>query len=309
MALLNTNTSLVWFGDAISKCEQIDILNFRDEISSVYYVEDSNTNLLASKKSSLATISARYRYLDAGAGGLIFVSDTSLVLDDVVKSFLNEDSGRVIPTYIERFETSGTIPGTFTMTSEFKNKKPVYKNTDYQWYIWYDESESAWIASEDAVSKSKTFLKGDTCLPNFQNYASDSFPSHLITTQNWDCLEVSELNGVVESANGIYCQTATYNAHPVYVSCDGKWYIYFDLSTWVLTDSPYNREGMWLINGSTSVYTKFNNVAGGNGSSTFQNQIAVVKSMGIPAGAIMVEDGEDLLFTENNNTAVTGEGT
>ena len=125
MALLNTNTSLVWFGDATSKCEQIDILNFRDEITSIYYVEDSNANLLASKKSSLATLSARYRYLDAGAGGLIFVSDTSLVLDDVVKSFLNEDSGRVIPTYIERFETSGTIPGTFVMTSEFKNKKPV----------------------------------------------------------------------------------------------------------------------------------------------------------------------------------------
>jgi hypothetical protein len=309
MALLNTNTSLVWFGDATSKCEQIDILNFRDEITSVYYVEDSNTNLLASKKSSLATISTRYRYLDAGAGGLIFVSDTSLVLDDVVKSYLNEDAGRIIPTYIERFETSGTIPGTFVMTSEFKNKKPVYKNTDYQWYIWYDESESVWIASEDAVSKDKTFLKGDTCLPNFQNYTNDSFSSHLITTQNWDCLEVDELNGVVESANGIYCQTATYNEHPAYVSCNGAWYIYFDLITWVLTDSPYNREGMWLINGSTSVYTKFNNVAGGNGSSSFNNQTAVVKSMGIPAGALMVEDGEDILFTENDNTAVTGEGT
>ena len=66
---------------------------------------------------------------------------------------------------------------------------------------------------------------------------------------------------------------------------------------------------MWLINGSTSVYTKFNNVAGGNGSSSFNNQTAVVKSMGIPAGALMVEDGEDILFTENDNTAVTGEGT
>lgn len=59
MALLNTNSSLVWFGDATSKCEQIDILNFRDEITSIYYVEDSNANLLASKKSSLATLSQR----------------------------------------------------------------------------------------------------------------------------------------------------------------------------------------------------------------------------------------------------------
>ena len=75
MALLNTNTSLVWFGDATSKCEQIDILNYRSQITSVYYVEDGNTDLLASKKSSLATISTRYRYLDAGTGGLIFVSD------------------------------------------------------------------------------------------------------------------------------------------------------------------------------------------------------------------------------------------
>jgi hypothetical protein len=308
MALLNTSTGLVWFGDATSKCEQIDILDYRDQITSVYYVEDSDTNELASKKTSLATILARYRYLDAGAGGLIFVSDTSLVLDDVVKSYLNEDSGRAIPTYIERFEATGTVPGTFVMTSDFKNKKPVYKNTEYRWYIWYDDADGAWIASEDEVSKDKTFLKGDSCLPNFENYTNDSFSSHIITTQNWDCLEVSELNGVVESANGLYCQMATYNDYPTYVSCDGKWYIYFDLTTWVLTDSPYNREGLWLINGSTSVYTKFNNVAGGNGSSSFKNQIAVIKSKGIPAGALMVEDGEDILFTENSGTAVTGEG-
>ena len=308
MALLNTNTSLVWFGDATSKCEQIDILNYRSQITSVYYVEDGNTDLLASKKSSLATISTRYRYLDAGTGGLIFVSDTSLVLDDVIKSFLNEDSGRIVPTYIERFQTSGTVPGIFKMTSDFKNKKPAYKNSEQNWFIWHDEEENVWIASESSISKTGTFLRGNSCLPNFETYTNETFPSHIITALEWDCLEVSELTGVAESANGIYCEMATYNNHPVYVGCDGKWYIYFDLTTWVLTDSPYNREGLWLINGSTSVYTKFNNTSGLNGSSAFANQIAVIKSMGIPAGALLVEDGEDIIYTENDTTAVTGEG-
>ena len=72
MALLNTNTSLVWFGDATSKCEQIDILNFRDEITSIYYVEDSkqaifnvenfNSYVLNNAEAVLKQVVGRYSY-------------------------------------------------------------------------------------------------------------------------------------------------------------------------------------------------------------------------------------------------------
>jgi hypothetical protein len=165
-----------------------------------------------------------------------------------------------------------------------------------------------WIASQNEISKNGTYLMGDSCLPNYLNYTNDAFSSHIITTENQECVSIDEFDGVVDSANGIYCQTASYNGKPVYVSCDGKWYLYFDFNTWVLTDSPYNRDGSWIVNGSNNVYTKFNNSSNENGSASFQNQIGIVKSLGIPNGAIMVEDGEDVLFTENDGSAVTGEG-
>lgn len=308
MALFNINTTLAWFGVSTQKFDDIDILSYRNQINSVYHVEDVNSDLLASKKASLASISQKYRYLESGTGGLIFVTDTSLVLDDGVKSVLTEDSGRIIPTYIEKFSTTGTVSGHFVMTTDFKNKKPIYKNAIENWFIWYDAEDEKWIASQNDISKNGTYLMGDSCLPNYLNYTNDAFSSHIITTENQECVSIDEFDGVVESANGIYCQTGSYNDQPVYVSCDGKWYLYFDFNSWVLTDSPYNRDGSWIANGSNNVYTKFNNSSNENGSASFQNQIGVVKSLGIPNGAIMVEDGEDVLFTENDGSAVTGEG-
>ena len=68
-----------------------------------------NPDLLSSKKASLASISQKYRYLESGTSGLVFVTDTSLVLDDGIKSVLTEDSGRIIPTFVENFSTIGTV--------------------------------------------------------------------------------------------------------------------------------------------------------------------------------------------------------
>ena len=211
MDLFNINTTLAWFGVSTQKFDDIDILSYRNQINSVYHVEDVNSDLPASKKASLASISQKYRYLESGTGGLIFVTDTSLVLDDGIKSVLTEDSGRIIPTYIENFSTTGTVSGHFVMTTDFKNKKPIYKNVIENWFIWYDAEDEKWIASQNDISKNGTYLMGDSCLPNYLNYTNDAFSSHIITTENQECVSIDEFDGVVESANGIYCQTGSYN--------------------------------------------------------------------------------------------------
>ena len=308
MATLNSSSCMLWTGLATSPCEDIDFRDYSNKISSTYSVNALNGSLLTAKKPSMSGFSARHRFFGPGSGGLFYVSETGTVLEDAVVAPTNSDSGRIIPTYVEKFQTIGATGGTYVMTSEFKNKRPVYKQVEYNWYIWHDDSADVWVASEAGVNRVGKYLENDSCLPNHGIYSNSDLNEHTLTTDQWRCVEVTNLAGSVDGANGVYCAVATYNEYPTYVHCTSNWFIYRDDAEWVISDEPYNRGGRWLVNGSNSLYTDFNNTSGLNGADEFKNQIAILTSLGVPASALMSEDGDTPLYIEDSETIVTHEG-
>ena len=299
---------MLWNGLTTSPCEEIDFRDYSNKISSTYAVNALNGSLLTAKKPGMSGFSARHRFFGEGSAGLFYVSETDTVLEDAVIAPTNKDSGRIIPTFVETFHTIGAAGGKFVITTDFKNKRPVYKQVEHNWYIWHDSSADVWVSSEAGTNRTGKYLENDSCLPNYGIYSNDDLNAYTLTTDQWYCVEVTTLAGSVAGANGTYCQVATYNEYPAFVHCSSEWFIYRDDAEWVISDEPYNRGGRWLVNGSNSLYTDFNNTSGLNGANEFENQIAKINSLGVPASALMSEDGDNPLFVEDSESIVTHEG-
>ena len=308
MATLDASNVMVWTGDVTAPCEEIDFREYSNKISSTYAVNSVDGSLLATKKPAMAGFSPRNRYYGAGIGGLFYVEETGTELEDAVVAPSNSDNGRVIPTYTEHFYAMGATGGKFVMTTDFKNSKPVYKQVEHNWYIWYDKSDDNWVASEGTTDRLGKFLLNDSCLPQYNVYSNEDYNPYTLTTQNFECVSVTNLLGSVEDANGVYCSTGFYNDEPSYVHCSSEWFIYFDKTEWLISKHPYNRGGSWISNGSKSLcMVDFNNTSNMNGSQEFTNQIAKVECLGVPESALLAEDGETPLFIEDDENVVTHE--
>lgn len=309
MALLTANVCLIWNGEVSTDTnEPLDVTAKKNFISSIIVTTQSGG--IDTKKPALGVIPGREYHKFFGRGGSgIFFFKSDVNIDDVVCGHIGQDSGRLISTYVEQFYATGAEGGIFKMTTEFKAKKPVYKHISLNWFIWYDKDNSVWVLSKNEKSRDgTTFLENSSCLPQYGTYESDQYETYTLETQNWNCLEVTGAQAPVdESANAVYCQNGVYNSKPVFVTCDNHWYIFYSGTEWVLTDTPYNTKGIWISNSSTSVYDDFSNISGTNGHNDFNNQTLKITSLGVPAGSLRMEDGETIIFTENEVTSVTSE--
>ena len=202
----------------------------------------------------------------------------------------------------------GAFGGTYYMTSEFLNGRPVYLNPAEDWYVWFDGDESTWIASDGDQNKVVKHVKNNLSVPQYGWYVSDHFPEYTLEPSEYDCIQVLDFTGSVESANGIYCAVSTYNDKPVYSNGTKIWYMYFDGLEWVIGDAPHTRERRWITNSSSSEYTDYNNHTGNNGSVEFYNQLGDVQALGIPEEALLTEEDETPLLVEDEESAVSREG-
>lgn len=302
MAIITSNVALTWSGLTTSSCENLAIANYRDSLNSVLVIEPAKSGLLT-KSPLAAQFMDKAKNYTPGCSAVIFLKK-DVNFEDVVAADVKKDSGRLVLTYVESFVTTGAEAGRYKMTTQFKNNKPVYILVgDVNWYIWYDAETSVWVCSRGDISKNGKYLQNESCLPQYGVYTNIEFSSYTQTAVNWNCVEISEFAGNVVSANGTYCQTGYYNSKPVYVSCDGLWYLFYDQTQWVLTDTPYTLEGRWITNSSTKVTTSFN----GNGHNDFVNQEGIVKTLGVPDGSLKSEDNETFLFSEDSDTIITHE--
>jgi len=305
MAKIEASTCMIWGGSADSKIDRIELINYKNSIKSVI-VRTKSGNLFT-KFPAFGAFNAAMKYLEPGTGSILFNSNDSDI-EDLVLSHVQKDAGRLVPNFIESFTTTGAEGGRYVITTSFKNDKPIYKKVgDVDWYVWYESETEKWIASRAEISKDVKYLENENCLPQYGEYFNESFSEYTQTAINWECVEVTELAGGVADANGLYCQTAFYKSNPVYVSCDEAWFLFFDGVQWVLTDTPFTREGRWLTNSSKNLTELYNNASGNNGSGDFLNQIGKIRSLGIPEGSIRSEDGETFIFGEDASTSITSE--
>jgi len=305
MATIPGVNSLIWSGLANSKVEQISLYELRNEIGSIVVVKKSDG--LQSKIPSLAGFQSSSKYFNTGCGGIFFLK-SSVEIDDVVVSSLTSDGGRIIPTYNEQITTVGAEGGIYKMTTSFKNGKPIYKlSQDISWYIWWDNVEEVWVCSRGGMNKDGKFLTNESCLPQYGVYENTDFSEFTQTTANWDCVNIEGFNDPVKTMNGDYCSVGYYNNKPVYVTCDGKWFLYFDGVQWIISDVPFTREGIWITNSSRKLSTPFTNASGLNGSDETLNQEGRLKNLGVPEGSIKLEDGDNFLFSEDFDATITSE--
>lgn len=305
MATLPGVNTLVWSGRADSDIEQISLYELRNEIGSIVIVKKSDG--LQSKIPSLAGFQSSSKYFNPGCGGIFFLK-SSVEIDDVVPTNLQSDSGRLIPTYAEQIKTVGAEGGLYKMTTSFKNNRPLYKLIqDISWYIWWDSTDEVWICSRGEVSKSVTHLINKNCLPQHGVYENTEYSEFTQTTENWDCVNVSEFNEPVITMNGDYCAVGYYNEKPVFVSCNGEWFLYFDSVQWIISNVPFTREGIWITNSSTKLSTPFNNASGLNGSDETLNQTGKIINLGVAEGSLKIEDGDSYIFSEDLDTSITSE--
>lgn len=309
MANISEN-SFGWMGSTLS-CSQLDVGSFKDKIGTFFRV---NENVLEPGNPTTVVddpLMATWITLECGVSLYYYMAAGVSPFDsgDLISSAFDVNGGNVVGNHVVEFSVSDDpanasimASGVFTMTSQFKNDYPVYKQTStvsggIAEFAWFDGSS---YQLSSAVGNMSGAVANGSCVPNHNGY------TNLVT--NAAEYEVSSFTGSGSSANGIYCHTGNYNGKKVFThtgSC--SWFMYYDssLSKWVLTDTRYNMTGIWIAGGDGDTPTGCFDAASGSG---FDGAAGCATDAGTSPDSLATEDKLAVLAVESGLSVLVDEG-
>lgn len=160
-------------------CAEIDIKQFGNIISSTFIVSSNGASIIRSTPFE-ASLGTTYDKIGCGISAIIYLkSQTDEIIDNYITSDYKEDGGRVqlpveIPQKIEVLNIdsiNSTAAGTYTLTSEFKNNKPIYLNKN-GWRMEYNSTEQSWFISHP--TNSLVIFENCSIYPNSTYSLSDN---------------------------------------------------------------------------------------------------------------------------------------
>lgn len=309
MANIENRNTFVWTGTSSAMCTDVSIGALDGKLQNTFIGSQNGASVPRSDPFS-AGLGLSYQNLECGVGGLVYSSEVPYEIGNITESDYKEDKGHIGVNYpMQVVLSGGEGEGTYIITSQFKNNKPVYKNGE--WWLWYD-GISSWVISTPDLNKDGKFYLNNSNHVNDGPYLSD--PVNVVVDEN--CIVVSGFIGEqIVSANGLYCEVATVNEKPAYKHATDDWYIFWctevdklgGVAKWVLTDSPYNLMGKWINNGTGSKPNKFESP---ESSIEFENSTGIVEGVvadgslategGVDVTALVVEDATASITTEEN---------
>jgi alpha-tubulin suppressor-like RCC1 family protein len=153
MANLHNNLFPIWINSPDTTCVSSPIVH--PELSNmknafVTKTEDAFENtLVMGFPKSFSPISE----FNCGVGYLTTQSDASEFINYAISTDINTDTGRIIPTQVERFLMEGLNGfynngnGKYVMSTFLRNGKFVYLNEN-KWAIWYDDEQQEWVLTD-----------------------------------------------------------------------------------------------------------------------------------------------------------------
>lgn len=306
MANIENKNSLAWVGTSSAMCTDISIGGLTDKLQ-IAYIGSQNGASVPSSDPFSAGLGLSYQNLECGVSGLVYSLQVPYEIGNVVEADYKVDQGRLGVNYpMQVVLKGGEGEGTYKITSQFKNNKPVYKNGE--WWLWWDGA-SSWVISTPDLNKDGKFYVNNKPAPNNGPYNSD--PQNFVDPN--DCIAVSGFDGDVATANGSYCPITIVNEKTAYKHSTNEWYIFWHpevplaeggtVARWVLTNSPYNLMGEYITNGSGEKPGKFEGLPCSAG---FVDKVGVVEGT-IPDGSLATEDGSEAvaLLVEDTNAVIT----
>lgn len=185
-------------------CSEIDIEQFSDIISSTYVVSPNGASINKSNPFE-ASLGISYKKINCGVSALIYLNTIS---DETINNYITSDykidSGRIqlseeVPQKIEVLNidsVNASASGTYTITSEFKNSKPVYLNIN-GWRMEYNPTDGSWFISHP----SNSFIIFENCsiYPN----STYSLSGNNKIKARWDAQYLRN-DGILEELYGDY---------------------------------------------------------------------------------------------------------
>ncbi len=294
------DTYLAWIGTKPTPCTGSSISDLDGKLRQVLVLQPAGG---ATNASTPFTAGLGTTFSNLSCGGAYYMQSVIGVAPynvvGMVASNLDTNAGKLSLAWPESFTLVGSQEGSgaYKMSTTFKNNRPTYKNGD--WWCWFDGT--SWVISTPLMDVSGTHYKNNAGLPNSGPYGS-------LVVSGESCYNVSDFTGDVASANGRYCKAGFVGGRDSYTHESGEWFIYWGGTKWVLTNTPYNRNGEWIYNGSGALPGDFTGTPPEGASNGFAGQTGNVVSTAIPGGALYTEDANSVLSVEDLAAVITTEG-
>ena len=297
MALINKSFQLTWQGNADLACSDLTVHDstgeitpqFKDKLLTSFVADQPGDQWLEAGQQ--IGIFKEFTKLNCGSASYMKLAlNTSLSLSGTTSGTTDDNQGNITTLYPSSFTFNPKFdPETFILTSSFLNDKPVYKTkTGSLKYSFFDGFE--YVISTDIGG---TKLRGNgACIPNApytNNTGTISTDSHFV--------EVSGFTGAKANLNGEYYHVGYFNGEKTYRDsmCVDHFY-YYDNGKWILTDTPFNGQGCYIIGTSD----KFGCVDHTLGNNCFDGQRACVFDGNVDPRSLMTEDALKSLATEDS---------
>ena len=309
MANIDKINGISGFQGTDSSCGSVSLYGLRNFIDKVFVSSPNGTSYTVQTTSGANSPFAAVKNFDCGIGYIFFRAGaestwSTFNIPNFEVGNLASTNKRCTTLFPESFTITGK--GTFHLTSgadpskvspAWYSKMPVYKTANGSLSAWFDGSVYQISAS---VGNKSGAINNGSYLPN-AHYGDAKSSSSMI--------EISGFTGSSAAANGQYAEVGYLNKQPLFrLAKDGKFYYFFNGSTWVLTDTPITvNGGACYINGGSSKTGTLDNSSGSNGN-CFDGQKANVRDGAMDPRSLAIEDEKSLLSTEDKlNVMITEE--
>lgn len=281
-----------------SSCEQAGVYDYRNYIEKVFVAMTSGSVYDVVNAATANSPFAVFKNFECGNSYIFFRNPSSsddfniggFIMSNVSGNSLN----RMTTLYPESFVIEGK--GTFHITTgvnepgvsgnAWYNNKPVYMTENRSSKIWYDGSQ--YVMSSVVGNKSGS-IGNESKLPNLE------FGDHKSSSST---VVVSGFTGSSAGANDIYVHVGYLKSEKVYRSATtGNYFYFFNGSSWILSDEPFNITGNYVMRGST-LTGKVDNTNGSNGRG-FDGQSGLVRDGGTDPRSLATEDSLNIMSTED----------
>lgn len=281
-----------------SSCNQVGVYDLKNYVDKVFVAITAGSSFIVQNASVANSPFAAMKTFDCGNSYIFFrnkASSAAFNIDGFIMSNVSGNSlSRMTTLYPDSFVIEGK--GTFHLTTGVNEPgvsgdawykgMPVYMTENRSSKIWYDGSQ--YVMSSVIGNKSGSVSNGSK-LPNV------AFGDHKSSSST---VVVSGFTGSSAGANDIYAHVGYLKTEKVYRSATtGKYFYFFNGSSWVLADQPFNITGNYVMRGST-LTGKVDNTSGSNGRG-FDGQSGLVRDGGTDPRSLATEDSMNIMSTED----------